>query len=301
VSAGALEAEQAVADGRRRDLPALGAAFVTVVLWASAFVGIRSVSGEFSAGSLTLGRLLVGTLALSVVALSRHARLPARADVPRLLACGLLWFAVYNTVLNEAEHRVDAGTAAMLVNVNPILVAILAGLFLKEGFPRRLLQGCLIAFAGAIVIGLTTSHASSGAGLGALLCIVAALASALGFVLQKPLLARMSALEATWYGCAIGMVACLPFAPQLLHQAGDAHGTKLAWIVYLGVFPTAIAFTTWSYALARTEAGRLGSTTYLVVPIAIVLGWIILAERPPVIAIAGGALCVGGAAVARRR
>jgi drug/metabolite transporter (DMT)-like permease len=301
VSAGALEAEQAVADGRRRDLRALGAAFVTVVLWASAFVGIRSVSGEFSAGSLTLGRLLVGTLALSVVALSRHARLPARADVPRLLACGLLWFAVYNTVLNEAEHKVDAGTAAMLVNVNPILVAILAGLLLKEGFPRRLLQGCLIAFAGAIVIGLTTSHASSGAGLGALLCIVAALASALGFVLQKPLLARMSALEATWYGCAIGMVACLPFAPQLLHQAGDAHGTKLAWIVYLGVFPTAIAFTTWSYALARTEAGRLGSTTYLVVPIAIVLGWIILAERPPVIAIAGGALCVGGAAIARRR
>ena len=286
---------------RRRRRRALGAAFVTVVLWASAFVGIRSASTEFSAGALTLGRLLVGTLALSIVALGRHARLPARTDVVRLVACGLLWFAAYNVVLNAAEHRVDAGTAAMLVNVNPIFVAILAGVLLHEGFPRGLLWGCAVAFSGAIVIGLATSDASSAAGLGAVLCVLAALASALGFVLQKPLLTRMSALEATWYSCAIGLLACLPFAPQLVHEAGNAHGTKLAWIVYLGVFPTAVAFTTWSYALARTEAGRLGSTTYLVVPIAIVLGWLILDERPPVIAIAGGALCVLGAAIARRR
>jgi drug/metabolite transporter (DMT)-like permease len=84
-------------------------------------------------------------------------------------------------------------------------------------------------------------------------------------------------------------------------QVGDAHASKLAWIVYLGIFPTAIAFTTWSFALARTAAGRLGSTTYLVVPIAIVLGWLMLSETPPLIALGGGALCVLGAALARRR
>jgi drug/metabolite transporter (DMT)-like permease len=244
----------------RNDTLALAAALVTVVLWASAFVGIRSVKGEFSAGALTLGRLLVGTLILTVVALARHATLPRRADLPLLVTCGLLWFGLYNLALNEAEHKVDAGTAAMLVNINPILVAIMAGLFLHEGFPRRLLVGCAVAFSGALVIGLATSHASSSAGLGAVLCVVAAFASAAGLVLQKPLLRRMSALEATWLACAIGTVACLPFAPQLVRQAGDAHASKLAWIVYLGIFPTAIAFTTWSFALARTEAGRLGST-----------------------------------------
>jgi drug/metabolite transporter (DMT)-like permease len=295
------KAESAVADARQRDLLALAAALVTVVLWASAFVGIRSVKGEFSAGALTLGRLLVGTLALTIVALARHARLPRREDVPRLVLCGLLWFAVYNLVLNEAEHKVDAGTAAMLVNVNPILVAILAGFLLHEGFPRVVVWGCAIAFAGAVIIGLATSHASSNADVGVVLCLVAAFASAAGFVLQKPLLSRMSALEATWLACAIGTVACLPFASQLVDQVGDAHAGKLAWIVYLGIFPTAIAFTTWSFALARTEAGRLGSTTYLVVPLAIALGWLILGETPPVVAYAGGALCIAGAAIARRR
>jgi drug/metabolite transporter (DMT)-like permease len=189
----------------------------------------------------------------------------------------------------------------MLVNINPILVAIMAGVFLHEGFPRRLLAGCAVAFSGALVIGLATSHASESAGVGALLCVLAAVASAAGLVLQKPLLRRMSALEATWLACVIGTVACLPFAPQLVREAGDAHASKLAWVVYLGTFPTAIAFTMWSFALARTEAGRLGSTTYLVVPIAIVLGWLLLDERPPVIAIGGGALCILGAALARRR
>jgi drug/metabolite transporter (DMT)-like permease len=86
-----------------------------------------------------------------------------------------------------------------------------------------------------------------------------------------------------------------------VRDAGNAHASKIAWIVYLGIFPTAVAFTTWSFALARTEAGRLGSTTYLVVPIAIVLGWLLLSERPPVVALAGGALCILGAALARRR
>ena len=285
----------------RNDTLALVAALVTVLLWASAFVGIRSVKGEFSAGALTLGRLLVGTLVLTVVALSRGARLPRRADVPLLVSCGLLWFGLYNLALNAAEHKVDAGTAAMLVNINPILVAIMAGLFLHEGFPRRLLLGCAIAFSGAIVIGLATSHSSASAGVGALLCVLAAFASAAGLILQKPLLRRMTALEATWLACAIGTIACLPFAPQLVREVGNAHASKLAWIVYLGIFPTAIAFTTWSFALARTEAGRLGSTTFLVVPIAVLLGWLVLGETPPVIAIGGGALCIVGAALARRR
>ena len=179
----------------RSDTLALSAALVTVVLWASAFVGIRSVSGEFSAGALTLGRLLVGSAMLTVVALGRGARLPRRADLLLLVSCGLLWFGLYNMALNAAEHRVDAGTAAMIVNINPILVAIMAGVFLHEGFPRRLLLGCAIAFSGAMVIGLATSQTSRSAGLGALLCVLAAFASAAGLVLQKPLLRRMSALE----------------------------------------------------------------------------------------------------------
>ena len=74
----------------------------------------------------------------------------------------------------------------------------------------------------------------------------------------------------------------------------------IAWVVYLGVVPTALGFATWAFALNRTSAGRMGSVTYLIPPIAILLGWALLAETPPWLAVAGGALCLGGVALARR-
>src|SRR5829696_4114327 len=153
------------------------AAGITVVLWASAFVGIRAAGRDLSAGPLSLGRLLVGAAALGLLVAARRDR-PPRGDVGRLLACGLLWFGAYNVLLNAAEQRVDAGTAAMLVNVGPILIALLAGVALHEGFPRRLLTGCAIAFAGTIVIGLATSRGDVDAGVGAALCVAAAAAYA---------------------------------------------------------------------------------------------------------------------------
>jgi drug/metabolite transporter (DMT)-like permease len=110
---------------------------------------------------------------------------------------------------------------------------------------------------------------------------------------------RLTALQTTLFCCLIAVVACLPFAWQLVSQLGDASSGSIAWTVYLGVFPTAIGFTTWAFALARTSAGRLGATTYLVPPLSVLLGWAILSETPPALAIVGGALCLAGVAVVR--
>ena len=285
---------------RTPELQALAAALVTVTLWASAFIGIRSAGREMSPGALSLGRLMIGSVILGAVVMVRGASLPARRDLLRIAVCGVLWFGIYNIALNAAEQRVDAGTAAMLVNIGPVLIAVLAGVLLKEGFPRSLLTGCVVALAGVVLIGLGTSGQGISAGWGAALCIVAALAYAGGVVAQKPVLARVSALHLTWLACLAGTLACLPFAPYLIEEIGRAKASTVAWTVYLGVFPTAVAFTTWAYALARTTAGRMGSTTYLVPPLAILMGWAVLGEVPPGIAVVGGAMCLGGVVLARR-
>ena len=287
--------------GPRADRAALAAALVTVTLWASAFVGIRAAGEDLSAGALSLARLLIGTAVLGAVVFARRESLPPRSDIPKLLVCGVLWFGVYNVALNEAETLIDAGTAAMLVNVGPVLIAVLAGVLLKEGFPRTLVAGCAVAFAGAVVIGLASSDGSQVIGPGAALCLLAAAAYAGGVVAQKPLLANSSALGVTWAACSIGTVACVPFAGALVSEVQSANAPAIWWAVDLGVFPTAVAFTTWAYALSRTTAGRMGSTTYLVPPLAILMGWIVLGETPPGLAVAGGALCIAGAALARRQ
>jgi len=283
---------------------ALGAALVTVTLWASAFVGIRAAGEDVSPGALTLGRLLVAAVLLGVVVAVRREALPPRADLPRLVLCGLLCLGAYNVLLNAAEQRVDAGTAAMLVNLGPVFIAVLAGLLLHEGFPRTLLTGCAIAFAGAVVIGLATAERSVDAGWGAALCVAAlcvaaAAAYAGGVVAQKPLLERTSALQVTFLACLVGALACLPFGPTLVRELGSADASATAWTGYLGVFPTAVGFTTWAFALRRTSAGRMGATTYLVPPLTILMAWALLGETPPALALLGGLLCLLGVAVSR--
>lgn len=283
----------------RKQSLAFGAALVTVVLWASAFVGIRSAGESLSPGALTLARLGIGVVVLGGFVAIRRERFPSGRDLPLIALCGVLWFAAYNIALNASEQHLDAGTAAMLVGVGPVVVAVLAYLLLAEGFPRQLLTGGAVAFLGVAVIGFATSQRGLST-VGTVLALVAAGAYAGGVVIQKVVLRRVSALQTTFLCCVVGAVVCLPFAPTLAREVGDADGSALAWAVYLGVFPTGLAFTTWAFALARTTAGRLAATTYLVPPISILLGWLILGESPPALAFLGGALCLVGVALSRR-
>jgi drug/metabolite transporter (DMT)-like permease len=285
----------------RTDVAALAAGMVTVTLWGSSFVAIRGAGQILSPGSLALGRLLVSLVVLGVAALIWREPLPKRRDLVRIAAFGVLWLGVYSVALNEAERRVDAGTAAMLINIGPILIAILAGVFLQEGFPRWLFAGSAVAFSGCVLIGLASSRSGSRAGLGIALLIVAASAYAAAAVIQKPVLARVSPLQVTWLGCAAGAAACLPFAPALVGELHRTGTTAIGWVVYLGVASTALGFATWTYALRRTSAGRLASLAYLIPVVAILLGWVLLGETPPLLAVAGGALCLAGVYLARRR
>ncbi|MGW7433842.1 DMT family transporter [Streptomyces sp. NPDC054861] len=280
---------------------ALAAAGVTVVLWASAFVSIRSAGAAYSPGALALGRLLAGAVVLGCVLLIRREGLPSRQAWPGILISGLLWFGVYMVVLNWGEQEVDAGTAAMVVNIGPILIALLGARFLHEKLPPRLIAGMAVSFAGAVTVGLSMSGEGHASVLGVLLCLLAAIAYAGGVVAQKPALAHGSALQVTTFGCLVGAVGCLPFAPRLLDELGRAPLSATLNMVYLGVFPTALAFTTWAYALARTTAGRMGATTYAVPALVVVMAWVFLGELPGLLTLAGGVLCLAGVAVSRSR
>ena len=279
------------------------AVVTTLVLWASAFVGIRAIGSAFSPGPMALLRLVVGTVALTAIALVRRGH---RAGLPRgrslllIAGYGVAWFAGYTVLLNAAERHLDAGTAAMLVNVGPLLVAVAAGAFLGEGWPRRLLVGILVSFTGVLIIaadGATGRTDRIGVALG----LVTAVLDAAGVLVQKVALRTTDALTATWLGCAIGAVVLLPFAPQAVGELTQAPGGAVAAVVYLGVFPTAVGFVLWAYALTRLNAGVLASTTLTVPGIVVLMSWALLGELPTVVALVGGALCLAGVAVSRRR
>ncbi|HEX3295664.1 MAG TPA: DMT family transporter [Nocardioides sp.] len=278
----------------------VAAVATTLLLWASAFVAIRHLGHDFSAGALSLGRLVIGSIALGAVAVSRGLPKPSGRDWLGLVAIGVLWFGVYNLALNQGEHHVDAGTSAMLIQISPVLIALLATLFLGERFTTWLGLGLVLAFAGVVLIGVSQPGGHNDVA-GVLLCLLAALVYSIALVVQKPLVSRLSALHVTWLACTVGAVVCLPFAGQLADNTRDASASDIWWVVYLGLFPTAIAFTTYAFALRHMTASSLGITTYLVPPLTIVMGWLFLGETPPGMAYVGGALALVGVAVARRK
>ena len=279
--------------------PAVAVA-ITVVAWASAFVVIRYAAHDLRPGALSLGRLLVASVALSVMMIGRKLVALSGREWALTAVVGIAWYAIYSVALNAGEQHVDAGTAAMLIQLAPILIGVLAGVVLGEGFPRMLVIGGLVAFVGTLIIGIATSTGQADLA-GVLLVLLSATVYAIAMVAQKVVLHRISALQVTWLACLIGTLACLPFAGQLVADLSTAPDLSIVGVVYLGLVPTALAFSTWAYALRHTTAGKLGVTTFAVPPITIFLGWLLLGEVPPVLAIVGGALSLVGVAIARTK
>ena len=83
-----------------------------------------------------------------------------------------------------------------------------------------------------------------------------------------------------------------PVRRQFLSQLGPAPASATLQVVYLGLFPTTLGFTTWAYALARTTSGRMGATIYAVPTLVILMSWLILGQVPRWLAVAGGAICL---------
>lgn len=283
------------------DRRSLFAAGITVVLWASAFIAIRSAGKHFSPGALTLGRLVIGLAVLVVILAVRREGWPPKQAWPGILATGVLWMAAYMTLLNWGEQHVDAGTASMIVNIGPILIALLGGWLLKEGFPARVLVGIGVSFAGAVVVGFGLSGGGSSSLIGLLACLLAAVSYSVAMVAQKPALKHASALQVTTFSALVGTVVCLPFAGQLATQTASAPIGDTLNVIYLGVFPTGLAFLMWAYALHRTTAAKLGATTYVVPAVVVLMSWALLGEVPGWLALAGGLVCLAGVAISRRR
>ena len=273
---------------------------VTLVMWASTFVVIRHVAHEISPGALGAGRLLVAALVVLPLVLRRGWVPPTRREWMLLALGGVGWFGVYNLALNAGERHVDAGTAAMIIQVGPVIVALLAVPLFGERLHAWLVAGMVVGFAGVAVIARGSTTTAGASALGVVLVVVAAAMYAVGVLTQKVLLRRIPSVQVVFVSFVMGAVICLPFASDLPSIVAGG-GAELWWIVYLGVLPTAVAFTTWAYALTHTDAGALSLTTFLVPGIATLVAWLTINEVPPSLTFVGGALAIVGVLMTRRK
>lgn len=267
---------------------------ITIILWASAFPGIRAALTAYSPEHVSLLRLLIGSFALIIVAIILNIRLPEIKDIPIILLLGFLGFSVYQTALNFGEQTISAGVASLLVSTTPIFTALLALLFFREKIGLWGWVGSLIGFGGVAFISLGGSTENFSLNTGAFLVLIASLSESIYFVFQHSYLKKYGFVVFTMYTIWSGTLFMLIFSPGLGEAMIHAPINTTLVVIYLGIFPTVIPYFTLAYITSRTGASEATSSLYLTPVFAFLIAWIWLDEVPHFSAIVGGVITLSG-------
>jgi drug/metabolite transporter (DMT)-like permease len=273
---------------------------ITIVAWASSFTAMRVALTAFSPAHVALLRYAVAAAVLLGLAVRLRVRLPRGADLARIAGVGAIGLGLYNVALAVGQRRLPAGTSSLLIATAPIWMALLALTVRGERLGRRTAAGLALGFAGIVLI-KAGPGALGGGGLAIAITLGAAALQAVYSIAQRPLVARHGALAFLACAATAAVVLLLPTAGGVLTELAAAPPRAIVAVIFLGLVPGALGYGTWAYASTRVSTSAAGATLYLVPPVAMVIAFLFLGEQPSALAIAGGALVVGGVALARGR
>ncbi|MCK1447077.1 DMT family transporter [Bradyrhizobium sp. 48] len=279
------------------DTKALFAAAITVLLWSSAFPGIRAALEGYPPGHLVLLRFLIASVSLGIVALVTRLPAPSLADLPGMLLLGVIGIGGYQTALTFGQQTVSAGAAALAVALTPVFMALIGTVFLGERLAAAAWSGTVLSFVGIAIVSLGENGSLKWSG-GIALVVLAALATSVFFVLQKPYLRRYSPLQMTTIGIWAGtIIMAFIWLPGLTRSIQQAPVGATAAVLYLAILPGTVAYVTWAYALSKAPASVLGNAIYLEPPLAIVVCYLWLGELPALLTVCGGAIALLGVVI----
>ena len=281
------------AAGRSFDPATAAAVMITIVAWASAFPAIRAGLVDFGPLELGAARFAIAALPAALFLLVTRPALPRWSEAWRFFVGGLFFVALYTTLLNLGEQTVSSGPASFIINVNPIITAALAMMFLGERFGRGAWLGTAVSFAGIGLIALGEGD-DLRIDAGALLILGSALCNSITTVVQKPLFARHKPLTVSAWNMVIGALLLAPFLPNAIAQSQVASSEALVAAIYLGIVPSLIAYASWNIVLSRLPASRASNFMYCVPPVATLMGFAWLGEAPSLLSLIGGVMALGG-------
>jgi drug/metabolite transporter (DMT)-like permease len=272
-----------------------------VLIWGSAAAVLRGAALDLSPGnSIAIRYLFLAIIAVPTLFITGGWRI-AKEDWPRLLVTGVIGMAGYNYAVNEGFARVEAGLGTVVTMIEPIFIAILAVIFLKEKLPRSIWPGTLTCLAGAAIlfwpsIAQTATKPVSWSGIGFLM--ICCTGWAIYTIAAKPLLDRYSSLAITLWTMVIAAPFMLPLADQsLVILITNLNAKHWLQILYL-VLPNALLGTfLWNYGAKDLSGSITGAFLYLIPVFGALSGWVLLNEPITPRFVAGAALMMAGVAI----
>lgn len=269
-------------------------AFATVSLWAFAYVFTRWITSDFNPSALSLLRCGTAALIFMVVLRAKGLGLPARRDWPLFLLSGALGLSVYYIFFNLGLQTITATTSCIIMAMTPLLTALAASFTFAEKLPAAAWLALGIAFGGILILSLWNGGFS--VDVGALWSLAAALCLT-GYNLIQRYSRKMhySPLQVTAYSFFGGTLLLLFFLPEAVGDFVRASWLQRGIVIFLGIFPSAIAYMFWTKAMNLTAStSSVANYMFLTPFLALVLGLIILDEMPHAGALLGGAVILGG-------
>lgn len=277
---------------------------LVAVIWGGTWIAARVAVQEVTPLQVASWRYLIASICLGALLRISEGRFPPlqRGQLLTVLLAGLSGIFVYNVFFLYGLRYIGAARGALVVALNPVMVALAAWLLFKDKMTVGKGAGVLIALCGCLLVvgrGDPLALLRGDVGLGEWLVVACVLCWTVYTFVGRRATASMSPLALTFYASLSGGAMLLLSGWWQGELSVVPHFSWRAWaaIVFLGVLGTALAFTWYADGVHRLGAARAAAFINLV-PVAAVLqaAWL-LNERLELAELGGGLLVLAGVAI----
>ena len=270
------------------------AALFTTLLWASAFPATRYILEFYSPESVMVLRFTTASITLIIVGIIKKIRLPKLKDMPWFLASGLSGVFLYSYLFNTGSQEVVAGVSSFIIASAPVFTLLLSRIFLKEKIKLISWIGVVVSFCGlaAVTLSQVTEFAFN---FYVFLIICCAVLFGFFNIIVRAITKKYTALEATTYTVIVGTLAIFIFIPHLVREMPTTTLPVNLLAILMGLFPSALGFLSWSYALATAKkTAHVTVFAYLIPFISMLIAYLWLGETLTIYALIGGIIIIMG-------
>lgn len=215
------------------------------------------------------------------------------ADWPLFLVSGFFGFFLYMIAFNKGLSSVPAATASVVNATVPVVTALIAGVVYREKVRGFQWVAVVIELIGVAVLTVMSGGQTQSGGL--VWLFLAALSLSTYNILQRMLTKKYTAMQASTYSIFAGTLMLAFFFPTAFRELAAAPAAQYIYVALLGVFPSAIAYVSWSVAFSEAErTSQVSNFTVLTLFFTSLLGILILGETPNAATLVGGGITLAG-------